>query len=81
MHIQPAILLSAYYFRFSALVKDPVHTLLQFILPVAVLQVAYAVACLPASGSNMAKKLKPGEKRKGIEGGEFNHKIFVCFLS
>lgn len=76
-HIQPAILLSAYYFRFNALVADPVHTLLHSLLPVALLQVAYAVVCLPAAGSNMAKKLKPGEKRKGLEGGEYNHKIFV----
>lgn len=76
-HIQPAILLSAYYFRFNALVADPVHTLLHSLLPVALLQVVYAVVCLPAAGSNMAKKLKPGEKRKGLEGGEYNHKIFV----
>ncbi|KAF5875197.1 putative recombination hotspot-binding protein [Botrytis fragariae] len=80
-HIQPAILLSAYYFRFNALVADPVHTLLHSLLPVALLQVAYAVACLPAAGSNMAKKLKPGEKRKGLEGGEYNHKIFTTIFA
>lgn len=78
-HIQPAILLSAYYFRFNALVADPVHTLLHSLLPVALLQVAYAVVCLPAAGSNMAKKLKPGEKRKVTEGGDVNNKIFVRF--
>ncbi|KAF7874051.1 hypothetical protein EAF04_002723 [Stromatinia cepivora] len=80
-HVQPAILLSAYYFRFSALVADPVHTLLHSLLPVALLQVAYAVTCLPAAGSNMAKKLKPGEKRKGVEGGEVNHKIFTTIFA
>ncbi|APA16176.1 hypothetical protein sscle_16g109460 [Sclerotinia sclerotiorum 1980 UF-70] len=80
-HVQPAILLSAYYFRFSALVADPIHTLLHSLLPVALLQVIYAVTCLPAAGSNMAKKLKPGEKRKGVEGGEVNHKIFTTIFS
>ncbi|ESZ92273.1 putative Translin-1 [Sclerotinia borealis F-4128] len=80
-HIQPAILLSAYYFRFSALVADPVPTLLHSLLPVAILQVAYAALCLPASGSNMARKLKPGEKRKGVEGGEANHKIFTTIFA
>ncbi|RAL58631.1 hypothetical protein DID88_003551 [Monilinia fructigena] len=60
-HIQPVILLSAYYFRFSALVADPVPTLLHSLLPVTLLQ--------------------PGEKRKGVEGGEANHKIFTTIFA
>jgi len=61
----PALLLSAYYLRFPALVADPVSTLLHSLLPVAVIQIAYAVICLPAVGSTSkpVKKIKPGSKK------------------
>jgi hypothetical protein len=65
-HIHPAILLSAYYLRFPALVADPVSTLLNSLLPLAIIQASYAVICLPATGgtsTKQAKKPKPGVKK------------------
>jgi phosphatidylinositol glycan class F len=58
--VQPALLLSAYYIRFPALVADPVPTLLNSLLPLATVQMAYAVTCLPNVGSNA----KPAKKTK-----------------
>ncbi|KAK8138771.1 hypothetical protein PG984_002151 [Apiospora sp. TS-2023a] len=69
-HVHPVLLLSLFYLRFGALVRDPVPTLLNSLPVVAALQVAYAVICLPAAGSSAAvqpaKKLRPGEKRKTV---------------
>ncbi len=61
----PALLLSAYYLRFPALVTDPVSTLLNSLLPLTAIQIAYAVICLPAVGSTSKpmKKAKPGSKK------------------
>jgi GPI ethanolamine phosphate transferase 2/3 subunit F len=65
----PVLLLSAYYLRFPALVADPVSSLLNSLLPLAVIQIAYAVICLPAVGtaSKPLKKPKLGEKKKTPE--------------
>jgi phosphatidylinositol glycan class F len=62
----PALLLSAYYLRFPALVADPVPTLLNSLLPLAAVQIAYAATCLPAVGSNAkpAKKTKLNASKK-----------------
>jgi hypothetical protein len=62
----PAILLSAYYLRFPALVADPVPTLLNSLLPLAAVQIIYAATCLPAVGSNAkpAKKTKLNASKK-----------------
>jgi phosphatidylinositol glycan class F len=64
-HVHPALLLSAYYLRFPALVADPVSTLLNSLVPLAIVQISYAVICLPPTGSStkVVKKLKPGAKR------------------
>jgi phosphatidylinositol glycan class F len=64
-HAHPALLLSAYALRFQALVADPTTTLLNTLLPLAVLQTSYAILCLPATGSSTkpAKKPKPGAKK------------------
>ncbi|KAM3066815.1 Translin-1 [Clarireedia jacksonii] len=82
-HLHPALLASAYYFRFSSLVADPVPTLLHSLLPVALLQIAYSVACLPSAGSNTkhVKKLKPGEKKRAGETSEFVNKIFTTVFA
>ena len=65
-NVQPALLLSAYYLRFPALVADPITTLLQSLPILAVLQIAYATCCLPPTGSGTSskpvKKAKPGKK-------------------
>ena len=58
--VHPVLLLSAYYLRFPSFVADPVPTLLSSLLPLAIIQVAYAALCLPATGSN-AKAVKRGK--------------------
>jgi phosphatidylinositol glycan class F len=64
-HIHPVLLLSAYYLRFPALVADPTTTLLNSLAPLAVVQMTYAVLCLPATGTSPrpAKRAKPGAKK------------------
>lgn len=71
-HVHPALLLSAYYLRFPALVADPTATLLNSLAPLAVVQMAYAVICLPATGTSSAKpakKPKHGAKKTGDAAG------------
>ncbi|KAI8963768.1 PIG-F-domain-containing protein [Daldinia sp. FL1419] len=66
-HLQPALLLSLFLVRFKALVADPVSALSSALPVVVAVQVTYAVACLPAVGSNAVKpvkKARPGEKKK-----------------
>lgn len=65
-HVHPALLLSAYYLRFPALVSDPVSTLLNSLIPLAVIQMSYVIICLPVTGSSTKplKKPKPGAARK-----------------
>ncbi|KAF8858958.1 hypothetical protein BDZ45DRAFT_558592, partial [Acephala macrosclerotiorum] len=78
----PALLLAAYYIRFPALVADPVSTLLQSLLPVAAIQVAYAVTCLPAVGSGAkpaVKKVKLNAPKK--EQSQIGQKAFTAILS
>jgi hypothetical protein len=64
-HAHPVLLLSAYYLRFPALVTNPTATLLHSLLPLALVQISYAIICLPATGasSKPAKKSKPGVKK------------------
>lgn len=70
-HLQPALLLSLFLARFGALVADPVSAMSSSLPVVAAIQVTYAVVCLPAVGSHVAKpvkKARPGEKKKvGLE--------------
>lgn len=78
----PALLLAAYYIRFPALVANPVSTLLQSLLPVAAIQIVYAVICLPALGSGakpVSKKVKLNAPKKG-EQSQIGQKAFVCTL-
>ena len=55
----PALLLAAYYIRFPAFVADPIATLLSSLLPLAIIQIAYATICLPPTGSSMKPMRKP----------------------
>ncbi|KAI1380807.1 GPI biosynthesis protein family Pig-F-domain-containing protein [Hypoxylon crocopeplum] len=67
IHAHPALLLSFFLIRFNALVADPVSTMWSSIPIVVITQAVYAITCLPAVGSQIAKpakKLRPGEKRK-----------------
>ncbi|KUJ18412.1 uncharacterized protein LY89DRAFT_583508 [Mollisia scopiformis] len=81
----PALLLAAYYIRFPVLVADPVSTLLQTLLPVAAIQVVYAVICLPAVGSNakpaLVKKAKLNASKKGAEPSQVTGKAFTAIFS
>jgi phosphatidylinositol glycan class F len=65
----PALLLAAYYMRFHSFVVDPVPTLLSSLLPLAIIQIGYAVTCLPPAGRSTkpTKKPKPGASKKGLE--------------
>jgi phosphatidylinositol glycan class F len=66
-HVHPALVLSAFYLRFPALVADPTAALLNSLVLLAVIQMAFAVVCLPATGSSSAskpsRKSKPGAKK------------------
>lgn len=66
-HVHSVLLLSSFFMRFNALVADPVSTMSNSVPIVAAIQAVYAIVCLPAVGSHVAKpakKLRPGEKRK-----------------
>lgn len=77
-HIHPALLLSAYYVRFPALVADPTATLLNSLAPLAVIQIIYAVICLPPTGTSPrpAKKSKASGRKTN---DAFSAKALVCF--
>jgi phosphatidylinositol glycan class F len=78
----PALLLSAYYLRFSALVADPVPTLLNSLLPLALIQIAYAIICLPAVGSNSkpVKKAKLGASKKTTDASSAKGLVSINFF-
>lgn len=64
---RPALLLALLAFRFPDFVEDPVSDLQFGLGAVALLQVTYAVVCLPAAGSQSAKptkKPRPGERKR-----------------
>ncbi|MCJ1237545.1 Glycosylphosphatidylinositol (GPI) anchor assembly protein [Varicellaria rhodocarpa] len=68
-HLHPALLLAYYLFRFPALVDSPTTTLFIDLLPISLLQLAYAVTCLPAHRStetqqSVAKPTKPNSRKK-----------------
>ena len=79
----PALLLSAYYLRFPALVADPVPTLLNTLLPLALIQIAYALICLPAVGSTSkaVKKAKHGGSKKTIDTTSAKGLVISNFLN
>ncbi|KAM0555033.1 hypothetical protein ACHAPJ_006381 [Fusarium lateritium] len=59
------LLAGFFYWRFDALVADPVSTLQTALPVVAAIQAAYLMLCLPPAGSSATnKKPRPGEKKK-----------------
>lgn len=69
---RPALLLALLAGRFHAFVEDPVSELQAGLVVLGVLQVTYAVVCLPAAGSQQAKparKQRPGERKKHDSSG------------
>jgi phosphatidylinositol glycan class F len=72
-YASPLLLLTALYLRFPALVADPVPTLLQALVPVALCQTTYCLYCLPVAGTNSrvarkAQKSKGGTAKKPNDG-------------
>ncbi|KAI9742308.1 MAG: Glycosylphosphatidylinositol (GPI) anchor assembly protein [Claussenomyces sp. TS43310] len=63
-HLHPVLLLSAYYLRFPSLVADPVLTLATGLIPLAIVQTAYCIICLPFAGST-PRAAKKAQKSKG----------------
>ncbi|KAI0164246.1 GPI biosynthesis protein family Pig-F-domain-containing protein [Hypoxylon sp. FL1284] len=66
-HVHSVLLLSSFLLQFKSLVADPVTAMSNSVPIVAFVQALYAIICLPAAGSDVAKpakKLRPGEKRK-----------------
>jgi phosphatidylinositol glycan class F len=96
-HAFPALLAGLFVVRFRALVADPVSAMATTLMLSAVLQVAYAVICLPPAGSSQggaaraARKPRPGEKKRvGFESAAGPNAIAVshclvlilfCFIS
>jgi hypothetical protein len=65
-HIHPVVLISTYSLAFGAIVADPVTTLTYGLIPLAGLQAAYLVTCLPVTdGGSAAPPSKEKEKGKG----------------
>lgn len=66
-HVFPVAIAALFLAGFGHLVADPVPTMWASLPVVALLQITYAVLCLPMAGSGGAgknKKQRPGEKKK-----------------
>ena len=76
---RPLLLLGGLALRLPALISDPVSTLNSALPFVVVIQVTYAVTCLPVAGSQgvkVQKKPRPGERKKQESNGP--NLIKVC---
>ncbi|KAI9678045.1 MAG: Glycosylphosphatidylinositol (GPI) anchor assembly protein [Caeruleum heppii] len=62
-HFHTALVLSAYYLSSTALISDPVATLLKAVLPLTIIQVSYAVKCLPAAGGAAGHVAKSSQRQ------------------
>ena len=51
-NLHPLLILTLLYFRFGALVRNPVSGLLGSLILLAGLQIGYVTACLPVAGRN-----------------------------
>lgn len=50
-NLHPLLVLTLYFFRFNAIVKDPISTLTTLLAPLGILQIVYVVLCLPPTGN------------------------------
>ncbi|OJD29726.1 gpi biosynthesis protein family pig-f [Diplodia corticola] len=66
-HIHPFLVVSVFAIQFGGIVADPVTSLFNALIPLSVLQVVYAILCLPAAGSSSSKS-SGGARRKGAGG-------------
>ncbi|MCJ1246202.1 Glycosylphosphatidylinositol (GPI) anchor assembly protein [Trapelia coarctata] len=68
-HLHPVLLSAYYYLHFSSLVATPVPTLFADLVPLSLLQLAYAITCLPPTKSisttaTPAQKTKTGKPKR-----------------
>ncbi|KAF2111564.1 GPI biosynthesis protein Pig-F [Lophiotrema nucula] len=85
-HIHPILVLSLYAYKFPSIVADPVNALMESLVWLGILQIAYVAVCLPPTGSAnvVAEKRKPGERKRAVAGKlerELGGKIIPAFLS
>ncbi|KAK0664139.1 Glycosylphosphatidylinositol anchor biosynthesis protein 11 [Lasiodiplodia hormozganensis] len=66
-HIHPILVVSIFAVQFNGVVADPVPSLFNALIPLSVLQLVYAILCLPAAGSATSKS-SGGARRKGASG-------------
>lgn len=59
-HIHPVLVLTVLYASFSSLVADPVTSLAYLLIPLAVLQTAFCILCVPPS--NDSRTTTPGTR-------------------
>ncbi|GME43972.1 Recombination hotspot-binding protein [Neofusicoccum parvum] len=65
-HLHPFLVVSIFALQFNGVVADPAASLFNALIPLSVLQVVYAILCLPAAGSSSSKS--SGARRKGPGG-------------
>ena len=68
--MHPCLLLAFHHYRFSSLVADPISALSINLLPITLLQVSYAIICLPpyqAAPPANTKVSKPGYRRRSTD--------------
>jgi phosphatidylinositol glycan class F len=83
-HLHPFLVLSSYFLNFSSIVADPVSSLLKCLIPLGILQIAYVVVCLPATGSTHSAPTTKGSGKGGAskkasraKGGSLSSRITV----
>ena len=89
-HVHPVVVLSIYFLSFKLIVADPVSALASLLVPLAALQVAYLVVCLPPTGSHSvaghgssSSKKGGGAGKKGGKGKSdvtLGMRVIVCSL-
>ncbi|RKF72262.1 Glycosylphosphatidylinositol anchor biosynthesis protein 11 [Golovinomyces cichoracearum] len=76
----PTLLLSAFYAKFPSLVSDPTRALLEFLPLLTIIQIIYAVVCLPCVESGPLKKAKAGVKKGPVKHAERIKTIFLALI-
>lgn len=59
-HLHPILILTLFTARFSATVRDPIHSLTTLLIPLALLQFTYCILCIPASDTPTPRKRSKG---------------------
>ena len=84
-HVHPCLLLSFYYIQFPSLVADPISTLWTSLLPITLLQIGYAITCLPpyqASAPPNTKVVRPGSRKRAADASQSSStKAITAFLA